>query len=83
MIIPRFKLWLKPAHPFSWGQVLSREYPGFFAIIVIFTAIEIFGDRFSQGTWQLDWVWAIIFCLGLLVFLTLRTLKKTQIFKNR
>jgi len=81
MILPGFKLWRKPAHPFSWQAVLTREYSGFFAIITSFTAIEIFGDRFYEGKWEFDPMWVVIFCTGLLVFLTLRTLKKLQIIK--
>jgi protein-S-isoprenylcysteine O-methyltransferase Ste14/membrane-associated phospholipid phosphatase len=82
MILPRFRLWRKPALPFSWQAVLAREYPAFFAITASFTAIEIFGDRFSQGRWELDWMWAGIFCVGLLVFVVLRTLKKMRIIKH-
>jgi ABC-type polysaccharide/polyol phosphate export permease len=63
---------------------LTREYPGLFAIIVSFTAIEIFGDRFYEGKWQFDWLWVVIFCAGLLVFVTLRTFKnkKSRIIKQ-
>ena len=83
MFIPRFKLWCRPAYPFSWRVVLTREYPGFFAITAAFTAIEILGDRFYEGKWQLDWLWAAIFCVGLVVFVTLRTLKKLGITRPR
>lgn len=79
MLIPRFKLWRKPAKPFSWQAVLSREYPGFLAIAASFLAIEIVGDRFYEGMWQLDWLWVTIFCASLLTFAILRTLKKKRI----
>jgi protein-S-isoprenylcysteine O-methyltransferase Ste14 len=79
MLLPRFKLWRKPAQPFSWQVVLSREYPGFLTITASFMAIETVGDRFYEGKWQLDWLWMAIFCVGLLVFVTLRTLKKMRI----
>jgi protein-S-isoprenylcysteine O-methyltransferase Ste14 len=79
MIVPRFKLWCKPAQPFSWQVVLSREYSGLLTITVSFVAIEVLGDRFYEGKWQLDWMWVAIFCVGLLVFVTLRTLKKMRI----
>jgi protein-S-isoprenylcysteine O-methyltransferase Ste14 len=82
MIVPRFKLWRKPAMPFSWQAVLAREYSGFFVIIASFTAIEIFGDRFNEGRWEFDPMWVVIFCAGLLVFVVLRTLKKLQIIKH-
>jgi hypothetical protein len=79
MLLPRFKLWRKPAQPFSWQAVLAREYPGFLTITASFMAIETVGDRFYEGKWQLDWLWVVIFCVGLLVFFTLRTLKKMKI----
>ena len=79
MFVPRFKFWRKSALPFSWQTALTREYPGFFAIIASFTAIEIFGDRFYKGKWEFDPMWVIIFCTGLLVFVTFRTLKKLRI----
>jgi protein-S-isoprenylcysteine O-methyltransferase Ste14 len=79
MLLPKFKLWRKPARPFSWLVVLSREYPGFLAITASFFAIETFSDRFYEGKWQLDWLWVTIFCIGLLTFVVLRTLKKMRI----
>jgi len=82
MIVPRFRLWCKPAQPFSWRVVLTREYPGFFTIIASFTAIEVISDRFYEGKWQLDWMWGTILCVGLLVFVILRTLKKMRIIKR-
>lgn len=81
-IIPRFKLWCKPARPFSWQAVLSREYSGFLSIIASFTAIEVLGNRFYEGKWQLDWMWMIIFCVGLMVFVIFRTLKKMRIIRH-
>jgi protein-S-isoprenylcysteine O-methyltransferase Ste14 len=82
LLLPRLKLWRKPEQPFSWQAVLAREYPGFFAIIASFTAIEILGDRFSEGRWVLDWMWVVIFCVGLLTFVLLRTLKKLHIIRH-
>lgn len=82
MIVPRFKLWRKPAHPFSWQTVLTREYSGFFAITASLFAIEVTSERFYEGKWQLDLMWAAIFLAGLLVFLILRTLKKTRIIRH-
>jgi protein-S-isoprenylcysteine O-methyltransferase Ste14/membrane-associated phospholipid phosphatase len=82
MFVPRFKLWRKPEQPFSWQAILAREYPGFFAIIAAFTAIEVFSDRFSEGKWGLDPMWVAIFCAGLLVFVALRTLKKLHVIRH-
>lgn len=79
ILIPRFKLWHRSAYPFSWRAVLAREYPVFFAITAVFTAIEVLGDRFYEGKWQLDWIWVAIFCVGLSTFVILGTLKKLGI----
>jgi protein-S-isoprenylcysteine O-methyltransferase Ste14 len=78
MFIPKFKLWRKPIHPFSWKFAVIREYPVFLAIIASFTAIEILGDRFYIGKWEFDGLWTAIFCASLLVFVTLRILKKLR-----
>ena len=82
MLIPRFKLWCRSACPFSFRAGLIREYPGFFAITAVFTALEIFGDRFYEGRWQLDRIWVVIFFVGLAAFVALRTLKKSGFAKN-
>lgn len=79
MLLPRFKLWRKSSQPFSWQAVLAREYPGFLVITASFLAIEMVGDRFYEGKWQLDWLWVTIFCIGLLTFVVLRALKKMRI----
>ena len=82
MVIPKFKLWCKPAQPFSWQVVLIREYPGFLTITASFAALDVLGARFYEGRWQLDWMWAAILCVGLLAFVILRTLKKMRIIKR-
>jgi protein-S-isoprenylcysteine O-methyltransferase Ste14 len=85
-LIPKFKLWRKSTRPFSWQVVLSREYHAFLTITASFLAIEIVSDRFYKGKWQLDWLWLTIFCIGLLTFIVLRTLKKMRIighYRNR
>jgi protein-S-isoprenylcysteine O-methyltransferase Ste14 len=79
MIVPEFKLWRKSAQPFSWQVVLSREYPGFLTITASFFAIETLSDWFYEGNWQLDWLWVTIFCIGLLTFAALLTLKKMRL----
>jgi protein-S-isoprenylcysteine O-methyltransferase Ste14/membrane-associated phospholipid phosphatase len=81
MIVPRFKLWRKPAQPFSWLAVLNREHSGLLTITASFIAIEAIGDRFYEGRWKLDWMWAVIFCISLLASAAIGTLKKTGIFR--
>jgi len=82
MMIPKFKLWCRPAQPFLWQVVLSREYPGVLTITAVFAAIDAISDWFRQGKWQLDWMWVTIFGISLLIFMVLRTLKKLRIIKH-
>jgi protein-S-isoprenylcysteine O-methyltransferase Ste14 len=76
MLFPWFKNWQKAALPFSLKAVLKREHATFFAIIAVFTCIEIGGDLFYSGKLEFDPVWVSIFLTGLCSYLILRTLKK-------
>jgi protein-S-isoprenylcysteine O-methyltransferase Ste14 len=75
-IIPQFRNW-KPAElTFSWKAALTREYSGFFAIIASYTAVAIIGDLVQSGKFVFDQAWLTIFAVGLIIYLTIRTLKK-------
>jgi len=77
---PKFKNWNQPSQPFSFRNVLKREYTGFFVIIFSFTFLEMIGELFAEGRLELDLAWIIFFSVGLLIYLVLRTLKrKTRI----
>lgn len=77
---PTFKNWQRPQLPFSFRAVLKREYLDFFGVIAAFSLLEFVGDAVVEGRLTLDWLWLIIFIVGLIMFLTLRTLrKKTRI----
>ncbi len=56
--------------------MLKREYSGFFAVIAIFTMLEVLGDYVVAHELQVDWLWVVIFSVGFGVYLILRTLKK-------
>ncbi|MBE9467047.1 MAG: DUF1295 domain-containing protein [Bacteroidetes bacterium] len=84
--IPKLKGWEKTDLVFSFKNVLKREYNGFFSIIIVFTFLVVLVDFIVKRKWGINLAWAIIFGLGLIIFLTLRTLKKkTNILsvKNR
>jgi len=74
--LPKFKNWQQPSLPFSFRNVLRREYSGFFGIIASFTFLEVRKDILAEGRWELDWEWASLFFSSLAIFVTLRTLKK-------
>ena len=75
--IPRLKDWNKPDLTFSFRKVLKREYSGFFAIIASFTCLHIITEIFRHTrNPQIGIGWVVLFAVGLIAYLTLRTLKK-------
>jgi protein-S-isoprenylcysteine O-methyltransferase Ste14 len=74
--IPKIKGWKRPTLPFSYKKVIGKEYSGFYAIITTYVFIEILGDLISQGRFEMDPVWAIIYCLATIAYLTIRFLKR-------
>lgn len=82
LFLPRFKNWNRPNLKFSWKMVLKREYTGFFAIIAVFTCLEIAGDLFYLGKWQLDREWIILFAVGLFTYIVLVSLKKAGVLND-
>ncbi len=79
VIFPRFKNWQKSALPFSLKTVLKKEYSAFFFIIATFTCLEVIGDFYYTGKWQISWFYFVLFCLGLVVYIVLLILKKKGI----
>ena len=74
--LPKLRGWQRPELPFSFRTVLRREYTGLFVITSSFAFIEIIGDTIEEGRLELDMGWIVLFILGLIAYLTLRTLKK-------
>jgi protein-S-isoprenylcysteine O-methyltransferase Ste14 len=75
-MIPRWRNWRPPALPFSWKSALAREYSSFFAAIASFTVLALIRDSLQSGTLLLDKTWLTIFIAGLIIYLSIRTLKK-------
>ncbi|MDD5064826.1 MAG: isoprenylcysteine carboxylmethyltransferase family protein [Phycisphaerae bacterium] len=76
LLFPRFRNWQKAALPFSLKTVLKREYTTLFAIITIFTCLEIGKDFFYSDKLVFDPVWVSLFLTGLCLYIIVRTLKK-------
>lgn len=76
VFFPRWRSWVKPEMPFSLKTVLRREYSGFFAIIASFTFLELLRVRALSGRWELEGAWLLLFAAGLVIYLSLRYLKK-------
>ncbi|MBN1615408.1 MAG: DUF1295 domain-containing protein [Deltaproteobacteria bacterium] len=75
VFIPKLKNWKSPTFVFSPKTAVKEEYSGFFAIITVFTFLEIMGDYFAVGVWEFDTMWQIIFFSGLLIYSCLRFAK--------
>jgi len=74
--IPALRQWRRPDLPFSLRTVLRREYSGFFAIVACFFLLESTRHVVVYGQLVFKPHWAVLFLAGLLVYATLRTLKK-------
>lgn len=75
---PKLNNWESPDLPFSFRNVLKREYSGFLAIIASFALLEFSGDVFVEGQLERDsMMWLFLLCGGVITYLILRTLKKT------
>ena len=74
--LPKFKKWQKPVLPFSFRNVLKKEHTAFFVITTSFPVLDFLEDLFVEGKLQLDIGWGLLFIVGLITYLTLRTLKK-------
>jgi superoxide dismutase len=58
-------------------KVLKREYSGFFALIASFTSLNVLRELLVNTQHpQIGSGWVVLFLFGLIVYLTLRTLKK-------
>jgi protein-S-isoprenylcysteine O-methyltransferase Ste14 len=74
--LPRLRGYRAAALPFSFRNVLRREYSGLFAVVILFTAEVLEWRRFSTGRWHADPVWLSAAGACTVLYLTLRTLKR-------
>lgn len=75
-IVPNFRNYIKSALPFSFRNVLLREYNGFFAVIICMFFLEVTGDLIVEQKLEFDTGWIIGVVSGFLIWATLRILKK-------
>lgn len=79
---PNFSRWQTPNLPFSWRNVLKREYHGLFGIVFAFTILEVAGDYIVSGQFELDGFWVAFFTVNLVIYILLRVLvKKTSLLQ--
>ncbi|SLN75793.1 methyltransferase family protein [Oceanibacterium hippocampi] len=79
--LPAFRLWKRPAERFSLRTVLRREYNGVLSVGLAYYGLEAITDLAIEGeslrTWfQEDGIWSWSLAAALMLFLTLRTIKK-------
>lgn len=76
LCFPKFKNWKSSSIPFSLRKAFRGEYSGFFAILASMTLLELIENKIVSGKYYLDQLWTVIFAFSLVIYLTLRTLKK-------
>jgi len=74
--VPRFKQWRKPALSFSFRKAIKNEYQSTFAILVCSALVRFAADSYIAQRAAFDKSWLTAVGIGLILFLTLRTLKK-------
>lgn len=74
--VPRPRSYRRALLPFSFRNVLRREYSGMFALVILFTAEVLERWRFATGRWRADPVWLAALAASAVLYLTLRTLKR-------
>jgi len=75
--VPKFGNWQRPELRFSVRNVLRREYSAFFGIIAVSFLMELLGDIVDSEAFEWELAWMVFFALGFVVYVVLRTLKKT------
>lgn len=73
---PRLTGWRAPELPFSFRNVLRREYSGFFAIIAVFFALDQSREYLAESKTVLDPDWLAVLAFGALIYVALRWAKK-------
>jgi len=79
--IPNLAKWTSTDMSFSFKNVLKREYNGFFAVFISFAILNVMKNYLAFKSFELEhlidpwWLYLTIFAF--IVFITLRTLKKT------
>lgn len=74
--IPRLAQYQKNELSFSLRNVLKREYPGLFAMLLVFGFLNVVTNYMASGNWQLDLFWQVAVGFGLLTWITLHMLRK-------
>jgi protein-S-isoprenylcysteine O-methyltransferase Ste14 len=73
---PRLTGWRAPELPFSFRNVLRREYSGLFGVIAIFFALDQSREFLAENTTAIDSDWLAALVFGAVIYCVLRWAKK-------
>lgn len=76
--IPSFRGYVAPELPFSFRNVLKREYNTILQIVVVCFLLEFFGDWYDTRVPGTSLPWVMFLTLGTLVWISLRTLRRNS-----
>ncbi len=79
--VPRFRYWKRPAEKFSFRTVLRREYNGVLVLVLAYLILDVLTDTIASDESVAEWagrdyLWLGIAAVGVVIFLSLRTLKR-------
>ncbi|MDZ4781864.1 MAG: isoprenylcysteine carboxylmethyltransferase family protein [Planctomycetia bacterium] len=74
--IPRLTGWQQPTLPFSWRNVLRREYTALFGILMAFAGLEVLEHAIVEGRLEIETHWRVLIPLAVVVYVGLRSLKR-------
>ena len=75
--IPDLRKWKKPERGFLVKKVLRDEYSSMFAMVTSFLVVEVGQHFIVSRTFHIDLPWLIILIAGFVLYIGLRTIKKT------
>ena len=67
---------ISPALPFSFRNVLQREYNSFINLFVIFIILDLFRNSFLTGRIYITEMWMYLSIAALIIWLVIRTIHK-------
>ncbi len=74
--LPRLSGWRQPLLPFSWRNVLRREYTALFGILMGFAGLEVLEHLVMERRFEIETHWKVLIPLTVAVYVALRTLKR-------
>lgn len=76
VMIPSFKNYKQPELPFSFKNILKREYNGFFSIILTFFVLNLLKNYSKYDKIEFDQNWLIFVATGFSIWLVLKILRR-------